>query len=331
MERAGRLAAALWIYWDSVGRTAELHRWLTAVIQERERLSDPVLAAVLHSLGSINWMLGNSDEAEDCFESALQLWRRLGNREREAAALNNLGLVAGRRGEYDRAEDYFRASLAMTRETGDAWAVAITLSNLGWAALERGDIVEAIDRLTEALAAQEAAGDRSGLALTMSNLGAATLQRGDYAAAAQHFEQSWALAHESRDERTAVLTLARRALLALIQGDLEASRRDCFEALARWQELGYKAEMVEGLQVLAGVAAALRKPEVAARLLGAVAAIRAATRSLGAASVHPEFRRLIESARASLSPTAWQAAWQAGQTASLPQLLDDVQRALGQA
>ena len=330
MERAGRLAAALWIYWDSVGRTAELHRWLTAVIQERERLSDPVLAAVLHSLGSINWMLGNSDEAEDCFESALQLWRRLGNREREAAALNNLGLVAGRRGEYDRAEDYFRASLAMTRETGDAWAVAITLSNLGWAALERGDIVEAIDRLTEALAAQEAAGDRSGLALTMSNLGAATLQRGDYAAAAQHFEQSWALAHESRDERTAVLTLARRALLALIQGDLEASRRDCFEALARWQELGYKAEMVEGLQVLAGVAAALRKPEVAARLLGAVAAIRAATRSPGAASVHPEFRRLIESARASLSPTAWQAAWQAGQTASLPQLLDDVQRALGQ-
>jgi len=330
MERAGRLAAALWIYWDSVGRTAELHRWLTAVIQERERLSDPVLAAVLHTLGSINWMLGNSDDAESCFTAALQLWRRLGNREREAAALNNLGLVAGRRGEYDRAEDYFHASLAMTRETGDAWAVAITLSNLGWVALERGEVGEAIDRLTEALAAQEAAGDRSGLALTMANLGVATLQRGDYAAAAQHFEQSWALAHESRDERTAVLTLARRALLALIQGDLEASRRDCFEAIARWQELGYKADMVEGLQVLAGVAAAQRRPDVAARLLGAVAAVRAATRSLGAASLHPEFRRLIESARASLSPAAWQAAWQAGQTVALPQLIDDVQRELGQ-
>lgn len=95
---------------------------------------------------------GRLREADDALRRALEVFRRLGDRQGEAEALEVLGgVTSDLRGSLRTAEDAYRRVLELYREMGDGMGQARTLSWLGRAQQQAGHLAEARATLEEAL------------------------------------------------------------------------------------------------------------------------------------------------------------------------------------
>lgn len=161
--RQGRLSLAIFEQLDLPGRTA--------------------LAATV--LGSAHRYLGDSAAARRCFERALDLRERIGDRHGVSAAMNNLALLEGDDGNLDRARELFEQTLAIKRQLGERQSLAVGLCNLADVLIRTGRLDAATPALAEA----------AGLAADLGNpqlIGTVYCNQGDVAAR----QQNWAEAAE---------------------------------------------------------------------------------------------------------------------------------------
>ena len=123
-----------------------------------------VLGYVLHKEGSFT-------EAVETLDSAVKVWRAIGDRLGEAEALRLTGMAYLMADDADSAEAPISASLAISQELhtrrGEAWA----LQNLAWIAFQRGQLALAENRLNESLAAFADANDYGGIGWALGLLG----------------------------------------------------------------------------------------------------------------------------------------------------------------
>jgi tetratricopeptide (TPR) repeat protein len=122
--------------------------------------------------------LGRFDEANECFQHALAIFRELGDRDSEADSLSDLGDVYLGMGEVADAIGYYQQSLAIRREIADRYGQAATLRQLSHARQRAGEGGEARRLQSEALRLFEELGDhaqadeiRASLAAGMSEAG----------------------------------------------------------------------------------------------------------------------------------------------------------------
>jgi tetratricopeptide (TPR) repeat protein len=99
---------------------------------------------LLNHLGLGLLDLRRFDEAQDCFEQALDLHREAGDGPGQASALNNLGLLHDGLGRFAEAENYFRRALAMQVELDEARGAALTRFNLARARTALGSVEDAM-------------------------------------------------------------------------------------------------------------------------------------------------------------------------------------------
>ncbi|MCF3618185.1 tetratricopeptide repeat protein [Planktothrix agardhii 1806] len=64
-------------------------------------------------------------------ETALNIYREIGDRNGEGKALNNLGIAYSDLGQYQKAIEFYQQSLTITREIGDRNGEGFALGNLG--------------------------------------------------------------------------------------------------------------------------------------------------------------------------------------------------------
>ncbi len=140
-------------------------------------------------------------EALQSWETALGLYRELGNRQGEAASLGNLGVAYFSLGQYERAIDSYNQSLTLARETGDHQGEASSLNNLGNAYLSLGQYERAIDSYDQSLTLVRETGDHQGEASSLGNLGLAYFFLGQYERAIDFHSQYRTLAREIGDRR----------------------------------------------------------------------------------------------------------------------------------
>ena len=76
----------------------------------------------LVSLGSLQLQAGETQKAEDYFNHALQIWRKVGNRNGEALALNDIGRAYGDLRHPQKALELFNQALPLWREAATAAA-----------------------------------------------------------------------------------------------------------------------------------------------------------------------------------------------------------------
>src|SRR5439155_1536790 len=171
----------------------------------RDRIGDTRGTAADHNnLGLLAQRLGDLDEAQRHFDTALVLNRQGGRDEVAATNLINLAGLASLAGDFSHAEALYQDALATWR-AHESWAsAAVALHGLGQLELRRGDYPAARTALQEAravlllerddalhaqplletaLRTQLGAGSVRAAALTRVTLGRAVLARGDTAAA----------------------------------------------------------------------------------------------------------------------------------------------------
>ncbi len=221
-------------------------------------------ANALKGAGTVAAQQGNLDESRTLYEESLALRRELGDRPGEAAMLNNLGLVAMYNEEYGPAGRLFTEALARLREIGDRWAIGVALNNLGLIERYQGHMPAARRLLEESLAVRRSLGDKWGVANALSSLSNLLLHQGDHG-----------------------------ELPALLRESLELNR-----------EIGDRLGLAYCLEDYAGLAAARGAAELALRLAGAAAALRAEVGTPLPPAEQEALDRQLAGARAALGEAA---------------------------
>ncbi|WP_167521603.1 ATP-binding protein [Microbispora triticiradicis] len=164
-----------WAEWVSAYQAG-----LTAARDGKDEVGE---AWMLDGLAAVHRDLGSLDEALECCEQALVIWRRVGDRAAECASLNDLGDICRTFGRTATALVRLREALALSREIGGARETATALGRIGETYLRIGQIDQALRFLSDALAVFTKLGDRNGEARVLDTMGVAyqTLRCGDRA------------------------------------------------------------------------------------------------------------------------------------------------------
>jgi len=281
-DTAARFALALWRFW-SARHLGEGFRWLEAVLAmggtvgaEPERQARR-RAFLLLIAGILATRHGDYERAVALDEASLTIYRDLGHKKSTHGPLRELGTVAYHTGDYARAVHLGEQALAIAREFGNASGSALAVCNLADALRARGDLEEARALLQESQASLRRQEQRlpvtNALVNTLTRLGSIQCETGDYARAKQSYVESLRL---------------------------------------MWQYVGRAYETAACLEGLARVAAMQDRPERAAWLLGASAALRDETGIPLTPIARVDHDHASEAVREALGEVAFETAWTAG-------------------
>jgi DNA-binding NarL/FixJ family response regulator len=320
VEHAARLAGALGMFWFFRGHFNEGRAALREVLARAEPAGlaagpSAAYANALHADGRLAFGQGDYAAAEQRMQTALAIWRRLGDRVRTAYALFLLGRIEQFRGQRAAARPFYLESLAVANAAGDRPLEALNRLFLAEVAFEDGDDDGARAWADEALAGVEAANSRRNAALALRLLGDVAARMGDADRARGHFEASLAHAREVGGHYAAS-TAVNFAILLTEQHNHARARALLGEALITYRDAGDRQGTARGLEGCARLAATVGSASQAVRLAAAAAALRAAA---GAPLPPPErttLDRHLAAARAALGARAASEAWAEGQ--SLP-------------
>jgi hypothetical protein len=232
-ERFGRLCSALFMYWYFRGDPREGAR-LTGEALSGD-VDERTRAALENERAALLYASnGSIDEALALARSSVDRFRRLGDDMGLVYALTTLGNICGQPafGDEAGAQAAYEEALGLARGRGAGWWERALLANLGFLHQAGGRPARARDYVARAHELAEAAGDEVFAALDNIELAGLNATLGDWAAARETAAAGIVAAHEL--------------------------------GLARW--------VLTGLLAVARVEAADGSPELAARLLGAVAA-----------------------------------------------------------
>lgn len=281
-----RLAERMARYWVVRGSYEEGRRWLKRILKSAPNSPAPERLAALRAAGWLARLQGDPDDAAMLQTEALEGARFFDDELNAAAALQELSLIEMHRGNFERGVEHIEDALVLLRANEShtpqgPQLVSVVLANVGQVTLAGGDLPRAIGAATEAIERQRSLGYTWALGDTLRILGDALYESGDINQALAAYRES---AEITRNE-----------------GD----RRFLSNALAG----------------IAYVAARLRQPVRAIRLLAAVEHLRA---EIGAGMEiwqRERHERELARLRASLPPERFRDEWSAGESLPLDQVI----------
>lgn len=246
------------------------------------------LAMALWHHGFCEWGLRRPEAARPLLEESVARFRSIGDLWGIGAPLLYLGRIARDTGDRRAARSYFEAALTAHRAVGAKWYVSHGLHLLAELEIEERDLARATALYEEILALNRDLGRKGDVAQTYLLLGQVALAAGDDEAARAHLRESlvWF--------------------------------RDVLERGPMYAEDKSRRGIAAVIEALAGLGAGEPKDGRAARLLGAAAALRAAT---GASAAPAAADDLIATARATVGEEAFRAAWEEGRAMLLAEAL----------
>ena len=173
-----RLCIALGSFWYRTGYDAESRLWLERASRVAAEHQGPELATLLHTLGLLLLQRGDLSTARDVLTKSLLLWRREGDRTREATELNSLGVVYRSLGAADRARALLHESIDIARSLGDRPRQATALTNLALLEIDMSHPDTALPLLDEAERLDRGLGNEWGVATDQVNRALALLAAG---------------------------------------------------------------------------------------------------------------------------------------------------------
>lgn len=307
-EKGILIANNLSRYWEIRGYINEAVNWLEELLSTNELLPALDKALAIQWLGSFNWITGNLEKSQICYEESFAIFKQIESKTGIATSLNNLGLVANASGEFNKSKvlteesykyfleigneqmiadclinlgavlinlketDYakyaFEESLKFYRKFGDIRGVAMSLSNLGSLEILKNDYVSARIYLEEGLSIQREISDKRGTASTLNSLGKILFYQNYFSKAEKYFEESIKFNLEIGDKKSAAGTMSSLGFLKYRKSEYNHSKRLHIESLKINQDINYKSGIANALIGIAEVLSR-NEPELAAQILGA--------------------------------------------------------------
>jgi predicted ATPase/class 3 adenylate cyclase len=287
----------------------------------REIGDDPGLAYALVYLGLATWWTGDHSPGFALSKESVALGRVLNDPWRLGMALWSLGSTQVLAGDHESALPFLLESASLLRSVGDKWELIGPLIYLGDIKNGLGEYEAARVAVREALILSQEVGDRWRVGFCLDSLGETALAEGDNAQARAFFEESLAVCREMGNSRRIAYELRNLGHAVRLQGKLEEAR-DCYEeSLTLYLQLEQKRNIVYTLDGFARLFAVLGRAEHAARLFGAVEALRVPMNAPFPARERNDYDRSVAAARSALDSERFSAAWAEGSLLSLEQAI----------
>jgi predicted ATPase/DNA-binding SARP family transcriptional activator/DNA-binding CsgD family transcriptional regulator len=280
IELGLRLGAALGDFWFVNGRQSEGRSWLSALLEHPASRSTEVAelrAKVIAAAFILAYRQGDYSSALALAESCLELHRLRQDQRGIAWALSSLAMPVGELGDLDRSEALLEESLALSRDLNDTYSIARALDTLGELNRAKGNFERARGYYSESLELFDQLDAKPHIAIVLHNLGQTALTLGDLASAMTRLRQS----------------------------------------LRRYQDLGHTYGQISCLSGIAGAATLSGHPAQAARLFGAVHALREQNNVTADAADRIQLQRYLESLRSTLGEDVFLRVWEAGRVLTL--------------
>ncbi len=322
-EMGMQLAFSLVAFWRASNQDREGRNWCEQVLaQPGTSARTAARAMALLAAGAMTMFQGDLPQAQLLLEESIAIGREVGRAAKRTLALALALLAYGAllQGNLGAARELAEEGVRLFREVGEAWGTALALNHLGRATLELGDPVAARPLLEES-AALFRAGNMQRLAMPLNTLGRVALRQGDDTGARAYCEEALAVARATGDELFIAEALAQLGTVALHVGDSGQATALYQQSLTLIWTRGYRECIAEDLAGLAATASLLGQPERAARLFGAVEALREVSGIRLSPLPRADYDRAVEGIRAHLDEATFAQAWEKGRAMPLEQAI----------
>jgi class 3 adenylate cyclase/tetratricopeptide (TPR) repeat protein len=154
---------------------------------------------------------------------ALEIYRELGDLDREGAVLTNLGVTAYFQGRWDDAVELYRQAGEASARAGDLANAAIGDCNIGEVLLDQGRLSEAEARLRHALEVFRGSGYEWGVGFVSALLGRSAIRGGCYQDGFELLAEAFTHFRQLRSSQDVVWTEALVAEARVYAGDTEVA------------------------------------------------------------------------------------------------------------
>lgn len=319
---AVQFGGVLWQFWHRRNYWRDGRERLTALLAlPRTPGDEAARTQVLIGAGHLAILQADYPAAQEFLNQALTLAREIKDERAEAYALAGLGSIAQARREVEQAAALTRASWEKFMMAGDAWENASALANLAQLNLQQGDPYAARTLFIASLAAWRQVGDKRAIAEILTQLGLIAYRLKEYANARTYLEEALSLRRGLYDVFAMASLLSWLGFVALHQAWYAEARQYFAESLTLFKELNSRRHIADALYGMAGVFAAQRKFERAAKLLGAAEAILRAPGTPPDTSLSDDADKNWIREQIQMDTDALQAAHAAGQALSIEQAM----------
>lgn len=313
------LTGALLWFWVFRGEVSEGLEWAEALLSRGHEAAHAARASALHTAGELAWLLGQSAQARTRLEESAALYRAIGDKRGLAYTLQVLPLLL----DQPTAGAAATESLMLFEEVGDAWGAAHATMTLSMLSSGGDDGHVAQMGMEASLARWRAVGDEWGMAQALNILGDLARSQGNIADATAHYQESLALLRRQGMTGTIPSLLHNLGYLALRGDDARRALGLFRESLSLFRSQGDHRGIAECLAGLAGVLAALKQPQRAARLLGAAEAQFEVSGAATSRANLSDSARTLTMVRAGMDESALAAEWATGRALSLEQAITE--------
>jgi predicted ATPase/DNA-binding NarL/FixJ family response regulator len=317
-----RIAAALRWVWEARGYLEEGFLWFTRLLPQSSAAAPSVRAKALSRASELAGQLAHEPQATLWAQEALQLSRATADEWNLAWSLSAAGYFAER--DLSQAAAMLEESLVIFRSRQDPLGLSHARRRRAGCAIDQQDYRYAVELLQDALAADRRAGDQSATAWDLCFIGVALWQQHRRAEQVMPlYQESIALFRGLNDIRGMEHPLIMLAEAERVHGDAPQALGHFHATLRLARELGIRDNLaLLALAGIANLAVADGQHAAAARLLGGVDA------ALQSGAYNTRINLLLEIAertaadvRTKLPAAAFTAAWSAGSTMALDEVI----------
>lgn len=135
----------------------------------------------------------NWPEALQAYKQALELWKNLGDTDRQGLVLQSMSVILWLQRQFDQALDHAQRARHLHHTAGNLSGEANALVTWGAIQLDQGDTAQALENLQKALSLSRKALDEDVGAQALFNLARLYMVRGEYEAALRAFKEVQAI------------------------------------------------------------------------------------------------------------------------------------------
>ena len=315
-EWALRLGGALFRFWEQRDHLTEGRDMLARVLSMPGAATPTrARARVLFGATVLADIQGGRSAATALSREACAIYRQFDDVNGIATTIVSMAVVAHRQGRYSEAMALFAEAVDLWQQLGDETAADRARSNMATAAQAEGNFDLARSLLDQVAETSGARGDAHGLASALNGLGDLLAAQGDRASARRYHHQSLTMYRQIDDRWGIARVLADLARMDLQAGDYPAADDSLRRALHAFRALGHQRGVARQLESLSWCALCQSRDQEAVALAGAAAAIRLKIGMPARDAEREQIDRTLATARARMSPEAYERAWRKGRTA----------------
>lgn len=221
-----------------------------------------------NGLSQVSKRQGNLEASEKFSRDALTLWRRLDSQRGISSSLVNLGWAQVRLGQHEQAQASFVSAVEMSQKARHQVNIGNSLNGAGAATFYCGDVDGAADYFRRAQQLYADLGDRWGEALAWSNLGFLMMNTGRYEEAKRLYKQSVVTYEQTGVMSGFAHALGNLASVYHLLDEKQEAQHYFVRALEVAVETKGKPDILGVLVVYAPLLAELGQRELAIRMLG---------------------------------------------------------------